>query len=361
MSVVDLAGTWVLMGGLSRIDQSSAVDQQLGSQDLLSSHAGAPKIVNESTSSRRPCMNATRGAPPLPPALPGERCELTGAAGRLSYYLRVPAGPPARPLLLIHSVNAAASAAEVRSLYAHFSAERPVYAIDLPGYGFAERSDRAYTPRLMTDALHAMTAKIRARHGAVQIDAMALSLSCEFLARAALEQPAAYRSLALVSPTGFSGKTPRRGPPGSTRALPRVRRAFRSRWLDPRLFLLLTRPGVIAFFLRKTWGSREIDRELLAYNVLTTRQPGAQYAPFDFLSGGLFSGDVNTLYERLTLPVWMVHGTRGDFVDYRLKQTVEGRPNWHIVVLPTGALPYFELPERFVQDWQRFLDDLPGP
>jgi len=305
-------------------------------------------------------MNPPLGAPPLPPALPGERRELNSAAGRLSYYMQAPAGPPARPLLLIHSINAAASAAEVRPLYTHFTAERPVYAIDLPGYGFAERSDRAYTPRLMTDALHAMTAEIRDRHGTEPIDAMALSLSCEFLARAALEQPATYRSLALVSPTGFSGRTLRRGPPGSTRALPRLRRAFHSRLLDPRLFLLLTTPAVIAFFLRKTWGSREIDAELLAYDVLSTRQPDAQYAPFDFLSGGLFSGDVNALYERLTLPVWMVHGTRGDFVDYRLKKTVEGRPNWHIGVMPTGALPYFELPERFMQDWQGFLDALPG-
>ena len=304
-------------------------------------------------------MNATLAAPTLPPALPGKRQELTGAAGRFSFYAQGPAGTTARPLLLIHSINAAASAAEVRPLYAHFMTERPVYAIDLPGYGFADRSDRAYTPRLMTDALHAMTAEIRARHGALPIDAMALSLSCEFLARAALEQPAAFRSLALVSPTGFSGRTPRRGPPGSTRALPRLRRAFHSPWLDPRLFLLLTRPGVIAFFLRKTWGSRAVDGELLAYDALSTRQPGAQYAPFDFLSGGLFSGDINDLYERLTLPMWMVHGTRGDFVDYRLKTTVEGRPNWHIGVMPTGALPYFELPERFVQDWQRFLDTLP--
>ena len=304
-------------------------------------------------------MTSPRRAPTLTPALPGERRELQSAAGRLSCYRQAPAGAPARPLLLVHSVNAAATAAEVRPLYLHFAAQRPVDAIDLPGYGFADRSDRAYTPRLMTDALHAMTAEIRDRHGTEPIDAMALSLSCEFLARAALEQPAAYRSLTLVSPTGFSGKTLRRGPPGSTRALPRLRRAFHSRLLDPRLFLLLTTPAVIAFFLRKTWGSRAIDRELLDYCVLTTRQPGAQYAPFDFLSGGLFSGDINSLYERLTLPVWMVHGTRGDFVDYRLKSTVAGRPNWQISVMPTGALPYFELPERFTADWENFLAGLP--
>ncbi len=33
------------------------------------------------------------------------------------------------------------------------SQHRTVYAIDLPGYGTSERSDRLYTPRLMTDAI----------------------------------------------------------------------------------------------------------------------------------------------------------------------------------------------------------------
>ena len=52
------------------------------------------------------------------------------------------------------------------------------------------------------------------------VDALAASLGCELLARAAAETPASFRSLALVSPTGLSGRTPRRGAPGSPRFLP---------------------------------------------------------------------------------------------------------------------------------------------
>jgi hypothetical protein len=37
------------------------------------------------------------------------------------------------------------------------------------------------------------------------VDALAVSLGCEFLARAAAEQPAHWGRLALVSPTGFRG------------------------------------------------------------------------------------------------------------------------------------------------------------
>ena len=122
------------------------------------------------------------------------------------------------PMLLVHSVNAAASAYEIRPLHEHFAASRPVYSLDLPGYGFSERRPGEYTPRQMTDALHAVVALIRRDHGAVAVDALALSLSSEFLARAAVEDPAAFRSLALVSPTGFSGPRRRYGPPGGTRA-----------------------------------------------------------------------------------------------------------------------------------------------
>jgi pimeloyl-ACP methyl ester carboxylesterase len=90
---------------------------------------------------------------------------------------------------LVHTINASASAAEVRPIFESLSQHRTVYAIDLPGYGFSERADRLYTPRLMTDAIHDLVRHIQAIHGSQAIDALAVSLSCEFLARAAAEQP----------------------------------------------------------------------------------------------------------------------------------------------------------------------------
>ena len=79
------------------------------------------------------------------------------------------------------------------------SQHRTVYAIDLPGYGTSERSDRRYTPRLMTDAILDLASYIRVQHGDKPIDAMAASLSCEFLARAAVEQPSTFNTLSLAS------------------------------------------------------------------------------------------------------------------------------------------------------------------
>ena len=243
----------------------------------------------------------------------------------------------------------------MRPVYEHYAATRAVYALDLPGFGASDRSDRVYSPRLMTDAVHAMVARIRAEHHDAQVDALALSLGCEFLARAAMESPTGYKSVALVSPTGFNGKKPRLGPPESLVGSFRAHRVLSwSGWSDG-LFRQLTRPGVIRFFLEKTWGSKQIDETLLQYDVAITRQPGAKHAPFYFLSALLFSADIMHVYDALKIPTWLVHGVRGDFVDYRLKTRFENSANWTMDVMATGAIPYFEIPEEFVTQYDAFL------
>lgn len=300
--------------------------------------------------------------PPLPHALPGQRIDLESPAGRLSYYVDGPASDDAHreatPLLLIHSINASASAFEVRPVYEHDRRRRPVYAIDLPGFGFSDRSDRPYTPRLMTDAVLALAAEIQRRHGERPIDVLGVSLSCEYAARAAVEQPQGFRSVALVSPTGFNRRKPSTGLPGSTRGIEGLRRLLSNpRWSEG-LFRQLTRPGVIRYFLEKTWGSPNIDEALYDYDLITTKQPGARHAPLYFLSAYLFSADITRVYEQLQQPVWMVHGVRGDFTDYRYKQAFMGRPNWNITVMPTGALPYFEMPAEFALEYEAFLSEI---
>jgi pimeloyl-ACP methyl ester carboxylesterase len=292
------------------------------------------------------------------PALAGGRSSFDTAAGRVSYYHSPASGGGTTtlpPLVLIHSVNAAASAAEVRPIYEHYAGTRDVYALDLPGFGFSERSERLYTPRLMTDAVHALVSLVRQRHGGVTVDALAVSLGCEFLARAAQEQPGDYRCLTLVSPTGLRGTTPRTGAAGTVIGSPRIHRALVWRGVGAWLFGQLTRPSVIAYFLRRTWGSERIDTKLLDYDCATARQPGAEHAPLCFLSALLFSADAVSLYDSLKMPVWMVHGVRGDFTDYRQSQRYATAGNWSISVMQTGALPYFEEPAAFLALHERFL------
>jgi len=290
----------------------------------------------------------------LPPALAGERFAIAGRAGGLACYL-AGAAHEQRPLLLLHSVNAAAGGHEMRPLFGHYAALRPVYAPDLPGFGHSERSDRPYDPRLMTDAVHVVVAEIRRRHGPRPIDALALSLSSEFLARAATERPDTFRSLALISPTGFGSADQRNGPDGTTLARPFLYRTLRLPFWERTLFGLLTGRPSIRFFLRKAWGGAPIDEEMAEYCCRTARVPGARFAPLRFLGGYLFSADIGRVYDRLTLPVWLAHGVRGDFTDYGAKARFADRPNWRFEVFQTGALPHFETGAAFLARYDAFL------
>ena len=124
---------------------------------------------------------------------------------------------------------------------------------------------------------------------------------------------------------------------------------------------MLTRPGTIRYFLRRTWGSNEIDEGLAAYDDVITKQPGAEHAPLAFASGRLFSRDIRRVYEALRLPVWLAHGTRGDFQDFRGADWVRGRAGWTVQAFDTGALPHFERPQTFCEAYERFLASLPEP
>jgi len=261
------------------------------------------------------------------------------------------------PVLLVHSVNAAASAYEIRPIYEGLQGDRSVYALDLPGFGRADRPDRVYTPRLMVSAIQAAVGWIRERHGGAPIHGVAVSLASEFLARAAVERPDAFGSVAFVAPTGMEG---RRGPPGATLGKPTVRKILTCRWWAGGLFRSLTRPGVIRYFLRKTWGRKGIDEGLHDYCVATTRVPGAEHAPLCFLSGELFSADASLLYEGLTLPVWSSYGVRGDFADYGASESLRAKHNWQMERFETGALPHFEVPEQFLGSYERFLEGAGG-
>ncbi len=302
-------------------------------------------------------MSLPENIPAMYPAVAGQRIELQTPSGLVSFYQSnaVP-GAALPPLLLVHSVNAAASVAEVAPLYDHYSQTRPTFALDLPGYGFSDRSDRPYTIRLMTDAVLAVLKHIRSLHGDVAVDVVGVSLSCEYVARTAVEAPDAIRRIALISPTGFSGSKRFYGAPGSSRGVAWAYRAASNPAWSSGLFNTLVRPGVVRYFLQRTFGRKQVDEALWRYCVLTARQPGAKHAPLYFLSAFLFAADINTLYEKLACPVWVSMATRGDFTDYRGRSTVDKRANWQFELTEGGALPYFENLAEFTAKMDAFLE-----
>jgi pimeloyl-ACP methyl ester carboxylesterase len=292
-------------------------------------------------------------APNLPHAVSGERRETDGRAGRLSYYV-AGEGPP---LLLIHSINATASAFEVQPIFEDLMRDHRVFAPDLPGFGFSDRSDRRYDPPLYTAAVLDMLDIISAdQDGERPIDALALSLSSEFLARAASREPARFRRLVFVTPTGFDKRSAqRRGAPGATREMSWLYKALEAPPWRQSLFDLLVSRRSVRYFLERTFGSDNVDEALIDYAWQSAHQPGARHAPYAFVSGALFSADIRDVYETLTMPIWVPHGTRGDFKDFSGADWARERDNWLFEAFPTGALPHFEMPDAFNAALRGFL------
>jgi pimeloyl-ACP methyl ester carboxylesterase len=289
---------------------------------------------------------------PLPPALQADLHTLSGDSGRLMVYV----GGFGPPVLLVHSVNALASAAEIRPLFEALRQDHSVYALDLPGYGLSERLPRAYSVGDMCAAILQVAQWVAQRHPGQPLQVMAVSLSCEFVARVAQQSPDLFAAMALVSPTGFRGGKSLRQPAGSTFYMPGFDWFLRRpgpAW-GRFLFRQLSRPSVVRYFLRRTWGGQQIDETLWAYAVRMAKVAHAEQAPLSFLSGALFSADMHNVYESLHLPVWVVHGTRGDFTDYRALNLVRDRANWRVTVMQAGAMPYFEDIDGFMVAYRAF-------
>ncbi|MBK1694119.1 alpha/beta hydrolase [Chromatium weissei] len=271
----------------------------------------------------------------LPAAIHATRHDFNSAtAGRIHYYADTSAS--GRPLLLIHSINAAPSAIEMKPLFEHYRAQRPVYALDLPGFGHSDRSKRRYSPELFAGVI----AEFLERVIKVSADVAAFSLGCEFAARAALQQPTLVTSLTLLSPTGFN----LRGLP-TGKAAERAYQFLSVPVLNDGLFSLLTTRTSIKFFYNQAFVNG-IPPELIDYAHATTHQPGAKYAPLYFLSGQLFTPQAGeTLYGKLTVPVLVLYDRDPNIDFHELPDFLGRHSNWLAQrIVPTRGMPQWERP-----------------
>jgi len=263
--------------------------------------------------------------------------------GRMSYY--VDGSGSGTPLVLLHSINAAPSAYEMKPIFERFQRERPVYALELPGFGFSERSDRIYSPLLYQRAITAFLKEVVGKPA----DVVALSLSCEFGALSAVHDPKDVRSIVMISPTGFQ--------PPRTDKLPEKARQREAKnalysglsvglWNRPFYDLVSSRPS-IRFFLNKSFEGL-VPESFVDYAYQTSHQPGAQYAPTYFLSGKLFTPAVReTVYKVLDCPVLVLYD-RDPYTNFEmLPAMLSARENWAAErIAPTKGLPNWERPDK---------------
>lgn len=270
--------------------------------------------------------------------------------GKIAVYCR--GGVHGRPLILVHSINAAPSAMEVKPLFEGFGHQRPVYAPDLPGFGLSPRVDRQYSTGFFTRIIAKLLQSVNDQH-ALAPDVVALSLSSEFVTRAIIEHGAPCHRLVLISPTGMS----KRVPPGPKFG-DRVNRITSAPLIGKSLFKLLTSRVSVRYFLNQAFTHSAPD-ELIDYALKTTKVPGAQHAPFAFLSMRLFSpGVLDSLYSALSTPTLVVYDTDPNIDFERLPELLARNPSVSAKrIAPTRGLPHWEMPDETLAALTAFFGD----
>ena len=155
---------------------------------------------------------------------------------------------------------------KVMPLYEHYRRSRTVYAPELPASGFSERGDRDYSPRMMTDAVHAMIAEIQQIHGSAA-RCVGDFAGAEFWCGRRWKTES-VRSLApWISPTGFNRKTPEEAPPAVRAPCQHFVKSCRGGQI---FFRAADQQGQYSLFPEKTWGSK--NRPRLWWNTTTSRR-----------------------------------------------------------------------------------------
>ena len=285
----------------------------------------------------------------LDKAIDSNGASITGA-GDYEVYWYYDIEAEGRPLLFVHSINAAPSAIELKPLFQHFRSYRSVYAPDLPGFG---RSTRHVGMMTASEFAKNISSIIDQMSPSEPPDVIALSLGCEFVARAVVECGASVRSLTFISPTGFSRRQP---PP--LQAQKRLRRLFDFAGFGRGAFKLLRLERSVRYFYGMNF-SGSVPSELVAYALKTTRQPAAHEMPLQFLSMSLFTPNaVGLLYEKLDVPVLVLFDEDPN-VTFELFEQFEDSPTWQFKRIgPSLGMPQWEHPEKTVAAIESFFAEL---
>jgi pimeloyl-ACP methyl ester carboxylesterase len=247
------------------------------------------------------------------------------------------------PVLLIHSLNAAASAYEMRKVFLGLEDTFDVIAPDLPGFGASERRRMDYTANLYTDFILDFC---RTRIGS-PCYVIASSLGAAYVIRAASLEPTLFRKLVLIAPTGIRALADERSTP--------LRRMARNILFSPvgTLFFraLSTRP-VIWYFMTTQgfYDARCFTREHAEYLQRTMRAKNAKYAPVAFLTG-LANCNIRHAFGRLSQPVLLVWGKNARTTPARQAEDfLACRPKTQLVLFERCALlPHDEHAHQFNQ------------
>jgi pimeloyl-ACP methyl ester carboxylesterase len=290
------------------------------------------------------------GAGTLGPAIDGGQ-ESYGWDGERVAYTHAGAG---RPMLLLHSHNAAASSHEMRRAFAAFQDEFHVFAPDLPGYGRSERRDRPYTAQTYARFINDFLDDVVGGPAVV----IASSVAAAQALLAAAEDAGRISHLVLISPTGLSVKSIEPPPVAELMGC-----ALRVPIWGKALFnAIVSRRGLRHFEESQVYENPwNVTHALIEYSWRTSHQPNAIFAPASFLSGGLWA-DARDAYRHAARPILAVWGESDKINPYADSAPLLGaNPGARVsVITNAGAVPHDEQPGEFAAVVRQFLSQTGG-
>ena len=295
-----------------------------------------------------------RDTPPFYRSLRATPREWSWAGYRVVFYESAPAAraAAAEPVVLVHSIHAAASAWEMRELFARLGAERRVLAYDLLGFGASDRPDLDYDADLYQDLLRDFLREVADAPAHV----VAASVSAAHALHAAAGDPALFRSLTLINPTGLLTQAERSGAGG--RALQNL---VRLPWIGEALYNLLVARPTLRWFSSRLYRDPKLEEEAVGQGYAAAHQPGARYAPAAFLGDALAKNTYMVLRTLQTpaLALW----SPSEYLE-----TAEERQAFaaiapsiqQSVIEDSGAFPHEESPQEVEEKVRSFWASLGG-
>lgn len=288
--------------------------------------------------------------PTLPPPVPALERRLVTPDGAVAMY---EAGE-GDPVLLLHSINAAASAMEVEPLFTALTRGRRVIAIDWLGFGRSDRPAIEYRPGHFRRVLAAVLDDL----GQPAPDVVALSLASQVPAVIAAAEPDRIRRIVAIAPTGIGrfgvDRQPTRGRivEAVLRRTPLGRLLFRA---------LTTRRSIDGFMNQVVLLPASIPPAYRSYAWRTAHQAGAHHAPIAFVSGRLADPGAGDAWRRLGIPALLLFGESPRFSDpAAMREGVRTNACVTVEMIPgSGDLPHWEQPARTIERIERFLSGDP--
>lgn len=284
-------------------------------------------------------------ATPLGPALDAPFSRYDWDGGRVGYYH---AGN-GRPMLLLHSHNAAASAREWKRAFPLLAGRYSVFVPDLPGYGRSERRAREYQDHTYIRFIHDFMRDVIGQ----PVIVVASSVSAAQALVAAAEDDALFASVVLVSPTGLTEET--LGPPSFIRPLGEALKW--PVWGQTLYNGIASRRYIRRTFERQVYHNPEaLDADEVDYAWLAAHQKNARFAPSGFLNGDLWP-DARAAFAGLRRPCLVVWGQYDGFkTRQRSEAALRRNPDVGTETIPDcGSTPHAEQPTTFFAVLERFL------